>query len=129
MCRLYPSRKGQWWPSGKASASELEGPKFETRFYSRSTVYVGLLLIKYDVVDKFPLAGGCGDLVVRSRLRKRRAPGSKPDSTEDPPCFQAKYDFGQTSFRECGAEVWRGSASSGVVLVIRPRSQHYLNND
>ncbi|GBN81358.1 hypothetical protein AVEN_263796-1, partial [Araneus ventricosus] len=29
----------------------------------------------------------CGGLVVRSRLWGRRAPGSKPDSTEDPPCM------------------------------------------
>ncbi|GBM53706.1 hypothetical protein AVEN_56405-1 [Araneus ventricosus] len=30
---------------------------------------------------------GRGGLVVRSRLWGRRAPGSKPDSTEDPPCM------------------------------------------
>ncbi|GBN65935.1 hypothetical protein AVEN_3720-1, partial [Araneus ventricosus] len=30
---------------------------------------------------------GCGGVVVRSRLWGRRAPGSKPDSTEDPPCM------------------------------------------
>ncbi|GBN93223.1 hypothetical protein AVEN_210734-1, partial [Araneus ventricosus] len=28
---------------------------------------------------------GRGGLVVRSRLWRRRAPGSRPDSTEDPP--------------------------------------------
>ncbi|GBM89339.1 hypothetical protein AVEN_175783-1 [Araneus ventricosus] len=32
---------------------------------------------------------GPGDLVVRSRLRGRRAPGSKPYSTEDRPCMRA----------------------------------------
>ncbi|GBL90798.1 hypothetical protein AVEN_269081-1 [Araneus ventricosus] len=30
---------------------------------------------------------GRGGLVVRSRLWDRRVPGSKPDSTEDPPCM------------------------------------------
>ncbi|GBM55200.1 hypothetical protein AVEN_182151-1 [Araneus ventricosus] len=30
---------------------------------------------------------GRGGLVVRPRLWGRRAPGSKPDSTEDPPCM------------------------------------------
>ncbi|GBO12034.1 hypothetical protein AVEN_241308-1 [Araneus ventricosus] len=30
---------------------------------------------------------GFGGLVARSRLWGRRAPGSKPDSTEDPPCM------------------------------------------
>ncbi|GBM29221.1 hypothetical protein AVEN_30252-1 [Araneus ventricosus] len=33
------------------------------------------------------IPGGRGGLVVRSRLWGRRAPGSKPDSTEDPPCM------------------------------------------
>ncbi|GBL98709.1 hypothetical protein AVEN_8613-1 [Araneus ventricosus] len=32
---------------------------------------------------------GRGGLVVRSRLRSRRASGSKSDSTEDPPCMWA----------------------------------------
>ncbi|GBL83122.1 hypothetical protein AVEN_165340-1 [Araneus ventricosus] len=31
--------------------------------------------------------GGRGGLVVRSRPRDRRVAGSKPDSTEDPPCM------------------------------------------
>ncbi|GBL73201.1 hypothetical protein AVEN_159266-1 [Araneus ventricosus] len=30
---------------------------------------------------------GRGGLVVRSRLWGRRVPGSKPDSTDDPPCM------------------------------------------
>ncbi|GBO37761.1 hypothetical protein AVEN_99129-1, partial [Araneus ventricosus] len=42
----------------------------------------------------------CG-LVVRSRIRVWRVPGSKPDSTEDPPlmwaCLYVKYEvMGQT---------------------------------
>ncbi|GBL88351.1 hypothetical protein AVEN_151242-1, partial [Araneus ventricosus] len=36
-----------------------------------------------------PHLSGCGGLVVRSRLRSQRAPGSKPDSIEDPPCMWA----------------------------------------
>ncbi|GBM55569.1 hypothetical protein AVEN_74528-1 [Araneus ventricosus] len=30
---------------------------------------------------------GRGGLVVRFRLKDQRVPGSKPDSTEDPPCM------------------------------------------
>ncbi|GBM08990.1 hypothetical protein AVEN_229031-1 [Araneus ventricosus] len=65
--------------------------------------------------------GRCG-LVVRSRLWGQKVPGSKPDSTEDP-CvlglFHVKsYVGGQMSSRWCGVEVWRGGASSDVVLVI-----------
>ncbi|GBN63393.1 hypothetical protein AVEN_115912-1, partial [Araneus ventricosus] len=33
------------------------------------------------------ICGGHGGLVVRPRLWGRRAPGSRPDSTEDPPCM------------------------------------------
>ncbi|GBM81457.1 hypothetical protein AVEN_214213-1 [Araneus ventricosus] len=35
----------------------------------------------------FPDCQGRGGLVVRYRLWGQRAPGSKPDSTEDPPCM------------------------------------------
>ncbi|GBO30026.1 hypothetical protein AVEN_146707-1 [Araneus ventricosus] len=34
-----------------------------------------------------PDSGGRSGLVVRSRPRDRRVAGSKPDSTEDPPCM------------------------------------------
>ncbi|GBN76262.1 hypothetical protein AVEN_134484-1 [Araneus ventricosus] len=33
------------------------------------------------------MPSGRGGLVVRSRPRDRRVAGSKPDSTEDPPCM------------------------------------------
>ncbi|GBM31662.1 hypothetical protein AVEN_101281-1 [Araneus ventricosus] len=33
------------------------------------------------------ILSGCGGLVVRLRLWGQRAPGSKPDSIEDPPCM------------------------------------------
>ncbi|GBN16142.1 hypothetical protein AVEN_22442-1 [Araneus ventricosus] len=65
---------------------------------------------------------GQGGLVVRSRFWGRRVPGSRPDSTEDPPCMgpvvRQIIRSGQTSSRWCSVEVWRGGASSGVVLVI-----------
>ncbi|GBN97226.1 hypothetical protein AVEN_82096-1 [Araneus ventricosus] len=55
--------------------------------------------------------GRCG-LVVGSRLWGRRVAGSKPDSTEDPPCMgPAALEImrsGQTLSRLCGVEAWRG---------------------
>ncbi|GBO11513.1 hypothetical protein AVEN_178964-1 [Araneus ventricosus] len=51
--------------------------------------------------------------------RGRRVPDSKYDSTEDPPCMRPVarqiISSGQTSSRWCGAEAWRGGASSGVI--------------
>ncbi|GBN57659.1 hypothetical protein AVEN_23963-1 [Araneus ventricosus] len=38
----------------------------------------------YNYAEPVRLEGGRGGLVVRSRLWGRRAPGLKPDSTEDP---------------------------------------------
>ncbi|GBL89048.1 hypothetical protein AVEN_255191-1 [Araneus ventricosus] len=64
---------------------------------------------------------GCGGLVVSSRLRGRRVPGSKPDSTEEPPCkwvWCTLNPSGPNFLVWCGAEVRRGGASSSVVLVI-----------
>ncbi|GBL67124.1 hypothetical protein AVEN_223065-1 [Araneus ventricosus] len=63
-------------------------------------------------------------LVVRSRLGLRRVPGSKLDSTEDPPRIQGLLHATsyvmcpQTPSRWCGAEACRGSTSSGIVLDI-----------
>ncbi|GBM92883.1 hypothetical protein AVEN_205215-1 [Araneus ventricosus] len=70
---------------------------------------------------------GRGGLVVRSRPRDRRAPGSKPDSTEDPPYMgpttrQIILSV-QTPFRWCGAEVWR------CQLRCRPRHLTAVQND
>ncbi|GBN70782.1 hypothetical protein AVEN_182913-1 [Araneus ventricosus] len=52
----------------------------------------------------------------------RRAPVSKPDSTEDPPCMgplaRQITRSGQTSSHWRGVEAWRGGASTGLVLVI-----------
>ncbi|GBO08376.1 hypothetical protein AVEN_192485-1 [Araneus ventricosus] len=49
---------------------------------------------------------------VSSRLWGRRVRGSKPDSTEDPPCMgpiaRQIISTGQTSSRWHGVEVWRG---------------------
>ncbi|GBM06838.1 hypothetical protein AVEN_173593-1 [Araneus ventricosus] len=44
--------------------------------------------------------------VVRSRLRDQRVPGSKFDSTEDPPCMFAWSTLNRTQW--CGAEIWSG---------------------
>ncbi|GBO33666.1 hypothetical protein AVEN_147783-1 [Araneus ventricosus] len=56
----------------------------------KSAVYVDLLHVESYVI-KSNLANtdlmGRGGLVVRSRPRDRRVAGSKPDSTEDPPCM------------------------------------------
>ncbi|GBL67062.1 hypothetical protein AVEN_246745-1 [Araneus ventricosus] len=44
----------------------------------------------FDPIADLPFFGrilGRGGLVVRSRLWDRRVPGSRPDSTEDPPCM------------------------------------------
>ncbi|GBN26209.1 hypothetical protein AVEN_76594-1, partial [Araneus ventricosus] len=65
-----------------------------------------------------------GGLVVRSRPRGQRVPSAKPDSTEEPPCNWVWCTLNPsvpTILPLCGAEGWRGGASSGVVLVIRPR--------
>ncbi|GBN50265.1 hypothetical protein AVEN_265596-1 [Araneus ventricosus] len=75
---------------------------------------------------------GRGGLVVRCRLRGWRAPGSKPDLTEDPACMWACCIRGQTSHIWCGAEVWRGvpsqlsssSTDRGSKLRVTP-SPHY----
>ncbi|GBO17944.1 hypothetical protein AVEN_136172-1 [Araneus ventricosus] len=47
-----------------------------------------------------------------------RALGSKPDAIENPPCIgpllSKSYISGQTSFRWCGAEIWRGGVPAQV---------------
>ncbi|GBL85075.1 hypothetical protein AVEN_176787-1, partial [Araneus ventricosus] len=53
-------------------------------------------------------------LVVSSRLRSRRTPGSKHDSTEDRSaefvglCALISIMEDKTSSRWCGAEIWTG---------------------
>ncbi|GBO34977.1 hypothetical protein AVEN_31550-1 [Araneus ventricosus] len=65
---------------------------------------------------------GRGGLVVGPRPWGRRAPDSKPDSTEDPPYMgpvaHQIIRSGQTSSRWCFVEALRRGASSGVILVI-----------
>ncbi|GBM62608.1 hypothetical protein AVEN_187021-1 [Araneus ventricosus] len=69
-------------------------------------------------LKKFVVRGG---LVVRSRLWGRRAPGSKPHPTEDPPCMgpvtRQIICSGQKSSRWCGMEAWSG----GCQFRCRPR--------
>ncbi|GBL80365.1 hypothetical protein AVEN_92274-1 [Araneus ventricosus] len=71
---------------------------------------------------------GRGGLVVKSRLWGRRVPGSKPDSTEDPPCMgpAARYIIrsGQPSSRWCGVEV----LERGRQLRCRPRYLTAIQN-
>ncbi|GBO16414.1 hypothetical protein AVEN_117026-1, partial [Araneus ventricosus] len=63
-----------------------------------------------------------GGLMVGSQLRSRRATGSKPDSTENPPCMWAQGALNLTRLKRPFAGVVQkfeeGGASSGVVLVI-----------
>ncbi|GBN80907.1 hypothetical protein AVEN_21070-1 [Araneus ventricosus] len=65
---------------------------------------------------------GRGGLVVRSWPWGRRAPGPRPNSTEDPPCMGPAAGqiirSGQATSLWCGVEAWRGGDSPGVVLVI-----------
>ncbi|GBM04816.1 hypothetical protein AVEN_20246-1 [Araneus ventricosus] len=60
---------------------------------------------------------------VRPRLLSRRVPGSKPESTEDPPYLRAWCTLNLTSWvkRPPAGVVWKlgeESASSGVILII-----------
>ncbi|GBN22261.1 hypothetical protein AVEN_179979-1, partial [Araneus ventricosus] len=54
---------------------------------------------------------GRGGLVVSSRLRCRKAPSSKPDSAEDPPCMgpiaRQIIRSGQMPSSWCSVEAWR----------------------
>ncbi|GBL85662.1 hypothetical protein AVEN_193122-1 [Araneus ventricosus] len=90
---------------------------------------------------------GRGGLVIRSRPWGRKVPGSKLDSTEDPPCmglgglgtglicrsallrFQIKVGSSETSSRWSGVEVRRGvpaqvSSSSARGSKLRGPSQN-----
>ncbi|GBL92985.1 hypothetical protein AVEN_54624-1 [Araneus ventricosus] len=64
------------------------------------------------------LEGRCG-LVVKSRLR--RVPGSKLDSTEDPPCVWACCTLNHT-------EGWCGSLERGCRLWCRPHDLPVVQN-
>ncbi|GBN96818.1 hypothetical protein AVEN_243057-1 [Araneus ventricosus] len=63
---------------------------------------------------------GRGGLVVKSRLSGRRVPGSKPDSSDDPPCMGSAalkiIRSGQTPSRRCGLKARRGG--------YQPRCRH-----
>ncbi|GBM75711.1 hypothetical protein AVEN_36105-1 [Araneus ventricosus] len=59
----------------------------------------------------FAFLMGGGILVVRSRLRGRRVPGSKPDSTEDPSFMWAWCTLNRTS--------WLKHPPTGVVSRTR----------
>ncbi|GBN19177.1 hypothetical protein AVEN_143469-1 [Araneus ventricosus] len=64
-------------------------------------------------------SGSRGGLVAQPPLGDRRLADSKLDSTEDSWCIRCgalHFIEGHTSFHCCGAEAWRGSASSDVVI-------------
>ncbi|GBM03515.1 hypothetical protein AVEN_95408-1 [Araneus ventricosus] len=72
--------------------------------------------------------GARGGLVARPRPWGRRAPCSRPDSTEDPPCMgpvaRQIIRSGQISSRWCGVEAWRG----GCQFSRRPRHLTLVQN-
>ncbi|GBL56616.1 hypothetical protein AVEN_145101-1 [Araneus ventricosus] len=63
---------------------------------------------------------GRGGLLARSRIRCWRAPGSKPDSTEDPPCKGHAKAYAVAKRPPAGAARKPGNAgaSLGAVVVI-----------
>ncbi|GBL93157.1 hypothetical protein AVEN_70356-1, partial [Araneus ventricosus] len=67
----------------------------------------------------------CGGLEVRSRPRDRRSAGSKDDSAEDSPCMGLLHAKSYVVTKRTPVGVARKfgevGASSGVVLIIRPR--------
>ncbi|GBM02425.1 hypothetical protein AVEN_76477-1 [Araneus ventricosus] len=75
-------RKFHWEDWGHPLYSPDPARNRDSKHLSRTSYF-------YELRDFFPskLPGGRGGLVVRSRLWGRRVPGSKPDSTEDPPCM------------------------------------------
>ncbi|GBM62701.1 hypothetical protein AVEN_97975-1 [Araneus ventricosus] len=73
----------------------------------------------------FSFTDGLGGLVVRSRLRDRRIPGSKPILLNIRlvcgPVARQSGRSGPNVLPLRGTEARRGGTSSGVVLVISPR--------
>ncbi|GBO24103.1 hypothetical protein AVEN_213340-1 [Araneus ventricosus] len=57
----------------------------DTRRFKRNTK-VAAMLCSMSIL-RTTIDWGCSGLVARPRLRDRRVAGSKPDSTEDPPCM------------------------------------------
>ncbi|GBN29884.1 hypothetical protein AVEN_178989-1 [Araneus ventricosus] len=72
---------------------------------------------------------GRGGLVGRARLRGRRVPGSKPDSTEDPPCIGPVEREIIRRGPNVLPLVWFGSLERGCQLRCRPRHLTEIQND
>ncbi|GBO07523.1 hypothetical protein AVEN_180068-1, partial [Araneus ventricosus] len=62
---------------------------------------------------------GRSDLAVKSQFRGRRAPDSKPDSPEDPPCMAPIAHHAVAKCPPAGV-VWKlgEGANQGAILVI-----------
>ncbi|GBM81272.1 hypothetical protein AVEN_84686-1 [Araneus ventricosus] len=113
---------------GDHTANYSKCPKnpLETIETKRSCCYKHVILLSClaSLINGEGVLQGIGPrcLVVRSRLRGRIVPGSKPDSTADPLCMgpvaRKIIRSDQTASRWCGAEVWRG----GCQLKCRPRT-------
>ncbi|GBN15628.1 hypothetical protein AVEN_51242-1 [Araneus ventricosus] len=83
--------------------------------------------------SKFPslhsIWKGRSGLVVKSRLWGRRVPGSKLDSTEDPPCIWACCTLNLTLWPNVLPLVWCGSLERGCKVRCRPRHLTWVQND
>ncbi|GBL98269.1 hypothetical protein AVEN_174070-1 [Araneus ventricosus] len=83
--------KGPRWPRYKILTLGPEGSRFERPPASMMPAHVFSCHLKavqnFEVCSKIFLLLLQSPAVVRSRLWGRRVPGSKPDSTEDPPCI------------------------------------------
>ncbi|GBN89322.1 hypothetical protein AVEN_94673-1 [Araneus ventricosus] len=100
--------------------SSISNYVHESRIHNKREVYISYqsdLEALRKKSDWIPIWEGLGGLVVRPRPLGRRAPGPKPDSTEDPPCMRPaarQLIRSQTSSRWCGME-------RGCQLRCRPR--------
>ncbi|GBM27741.1 hypothetical protein AVEN_25359-1 [Araneus ventricosus] len=68
---------------------------------------------------------GCSVLVVWSRHRARRAPGSKLHSTADPPCMEPVTRSIIRRRPNVLLLVWRGSLERGVPAQVSPLSSDH----
>ncbi|GBM30641.1 hypothetical protein AVEN_18328-1 [Araneus ventricosus] len=103
-------------PRGRVAGWHSVPNKTETVFYGKDSSQEGVYHY------------ACPPRLARARHRSQRTPGSKPDSTKDPPCLWSWYMLNvvvvQTSTLQFGAEVWRGKYQ----LRRRPRHLNAVQN-